>query len=283
MKILSFFLIVCFSASASLAYAQAVHIREIKYRPKPEIYDPGDSTIIYPIIVSKNPIADKLMNETIRSAALPSLDNEEDTDGNQEVKSTRKQDKKTEKKSFTQKVRKELKDFIEDGLSDLSYSVTFNKNNLLSLHVYVEESGGHHIVRNEYYFNFNIQTGEGIGISDLIRENKLDSFTHKVLKDKRRFLERYETINLKNALKKKEINKETYKEMKQTIDTDCKDTVQMNDFIITEKGIEIIDPCPFSSASRGYEPDYSLTYSYPSLYLFLNPAFRKKIKKYHYF
>ncbi|MHA4809781.1 hypothetical protein ACX0G9_16830 [Flavitalea flava] len=264
MKVLSLLLIVCFSASASLTSAQAVRIREIKYRPKPEIYDPGDSTIIYPIIASKNPLADKLMNETIRSVALPSLDDEEDL--------------KTAKKPFTQKVRKALRDFIEDGLSDLSYSVTFNRNNLLSLHVYVEESGGHHIVRNEYYFNFNIRTGEGIGITDLIREDKLDSFTHKLLQDKRRFLKRHETINLKNALKKKEISKDTYAEMIQTIDKDCKDTVQMNNFIITGKGIEIIDPCPLAS-SGGFDPDYSLTYSYPSLYPFLNPAFQKKIEK----
>ena len=51
-------------------YGQSAHIREIKDNPGDQFYHTGDSTIVYPLIVTKNPAADKLMNEARVQAAI---------------------------------------------------------------------------------------------------------------------------------------------------------------------------------------------------------------------
>jgi hypothetical protein len=43
-------------------YGQSAHIKEIKDKPSDRFFHTGDSTIVYPLIVTKNPAADKLMN-----------------------------------------------------------------------------------------------------------------------------------------------------------------------------------------------------------------------------
>ena len=114
-KFLSMSLLVCLLTPT--VHSQAVRIKEIKCKPSPQSYNTGDTTIIYPVIVTHNPAVSKLMNDAIKSEVLPTLDDSET-------------------------VRNALKEFIEDGLTTISYDITFNRNGILCLYVYVEEGRG---------------------------------------------------------------------------------------------------------------------------------------------
>ena len=75
--------------------------------------------------------------------------------------------------------------------------------------VYVEE-GGNNIIRHQHYFNFDVRTGRGLVVGDLLDSARLDSFTRKVLMDKRKLLERYKMKTLKTALAKRTLGCQHY-------------------------------------------------------------------------
>src|ERR1700736_3332435 len=107
---LPFLLIFLISISA---HAQRVSIKEIKLKPNPKFYNVKDSTIIYPIIISKYPKTNKQINDKIRNEILG-----------------------PNEKNIS--LKKGLEVLINDGLIDLSYEITFNKNDILSLNIYAE-------------------------------------------------------------------------------------------------------------------------------------------------
>ena len=166
-------------------YGQSAHLREIKDKPSDRFYHTGDSTIVYPLIVTKNPAADKQMNAAVRREVLPEEDPDDDP-----------ADKKVP-------LRKALRNW--EGLTTISYGVSFNRNGILSMDVYVEE-GGDNIIRHQHYFNFDVRTGKSLAVGDLLDSARVDSFTVKVLADKRKMLERYKVKTLKAALAKGEMD-----------------------------------------------------------------------------
>jgi hypothetical protein len=221
-------------------YGQSAHIKEIKDKPSDRFYHTGDSTIVYPLIVTKNPAADKLMNAVIRAEVLVGVDPDDDP-----------ADQKLP-------LRKVLRNW--EGLTFISYGISFNRNGILSMDVYVEE-GGNNIIRHQHYFNFDVRTGTSLVVENLLDSARLDNFTRKVLVDKRKVLERYKMKTLKTALAKREIDKNGYNEAVQAVD-ECMKAVSMGDFSLSAKGLDIFDLCAVGGGMRMDDPEEKLSYPY---------------------
>jgi len=246
MKYLLFFILLLPSAT----YAQVATIKEIKFKADSAYYNVDDTTIIYPVIVLKNSTIAKLINAEIRD--------ELGFESNVNLKAA-------------------IKERLDEGLTDISYKVTFNKNGLLSLTVYTEESQGH-IVTNYDYFNFDLRSGNKITINDIIDSSKINSFTSKVFRSKVAFLEEYKKIGLNKDLQKKIIDSADYNSIIGQVGANCVNSIQLTDFSLEKNNLQIIDPCYINMAMRAVAPEYELKYTYQSIYSFLNPAFRQRLK-----
>lgn len=229
-------------------YAQTVSFKEIKLKPKPELYNTKVPTIIYPIVVTNNTRADKLINEQVKNGIL-----------GEEVINT----------------RQALKERIAENLTDLGYEVTLKSYGILSMNIF-EEGCGAYCSGSYTYFNFDLKTGKSISIHDLLDENKTDSFTKIVYADKIKALNKF----------KQEINDPDEKTDSATINwiieqvnENCMGTVRIENFCLSKDTIEIIDPCEFPHVIRAYEPDYKLQYSYRFLLPFLKPKYQRLLGK----
>ena len=85
----------------------------------------------------------------------------------------------------------------------MSYEVMYNKNGILSLEIdrVVEAAYPN---PSQVYFNFDVRTGETIGIRDVINDSLFEKFQAKVFSDKIDSLKEYTSL-LKNQLAQKEI------------------------------------------------------------------------------
>lgn len=240
---------------SSRIYSQSVTLKEIKLNANPKFLNVKEKTIIYPIIIVQNKNVEKIINEEIRNEIIEPIE---------------------EKKSIV----KYLEDFINNGLTDLYYDITFNKKGILSLNIYKQESGGAHLISSNTYFNFDITTGKDLNIYNLLEEDKIDSFKKVVFKNKITFLQAY-----KNELKrdkttgKNNMDSISYNWIVDEINTNCISQVQIEDFSLSNLDMEIIDPCEFPSIIRAFEPDYHLKFSYKFLTEFMRPEYKKRFLK----
>ena len=58
-------------------------------------------------------------------------------------------------------------------LTDAYYNIEINRNNVLSLHIFIETYAGS-INTNHYYYNFNLEKGIEFGLNDVFKENIKD-------------------------------------------------------------------------------------------------------------
>jgi len=236
----------------SFTYSQAVVFKEIKMRPRSRFFNTNDSTIIYPIIVTKNSIVNKLINHEIR----------EDVIGPAEG---------------SKNLRRDLNNLINDGVINLFYEVTYKKHGLLSLNIFTEACGAY--CSSDYtYFNFDLRTGKRLKTTDLIYDDKLDSLKKNIFSDKIAFLEKYKTEESKLLMEKK-IDSATYQWAIEQVDSNCMNELHVENFILSEHYIEVVDECPFPHAIRSREPAYHLKYLYRSIQAFLKPEFLKLLMK----
>lgn len=227
-------------------YAQGVSFKEIRLKPNSKFYNTDKATIIYPIVVTKNKLIDKSINDKIRSEMIG-----DDSD----------------LKNIS--LKKTLLNRINEGLINISYEATYIKNNILSFSIYTEGCGAHCSSWNTY-FNFDLKTGKVLTITDLISENKLDSFRKVVSIDKEKYLIQYKK-EMKENLNNGETDSVAYKWAIEQVDDNCIKEVQIENFSLSELYIEIIDPCEFPHAIRALQPIFELKYTYKSLSAFLKP------------
>jgi hypothetical protein len=243
-KIFSPFMLLLFS----VAYAQKATFKEIRFKPDPRLFNSKEATIIYPIIVTTNPEADELMNAQIKEEMFSPGDD----------------------KRSTRNILHEQLSMDGLGLINLSYKVTHNTNGVLSMYIYAEGCGAHCSSWNSY-FNFYLQTGKEINITDMIAEDKIDSFTNIVLHDKLKALQRYKTEEI-TELKADHIDSVSY--ILEQVDSNCAKSVAIGNFSLSNQMIGIIDPCEFPFMLRSQEPSYELKYAYKFLQPFLKPKFK---------
>jgi hypothetical protein len=233
-------------------HAQKASFREIKLKPNPKYYNAKEPTIVFPVVITKNPKIDKLINLQIKEGIFLA----EDT---------------------IQNIRAVLNEHINEyGLTDLSYEVSYNGFGVLSFSIYYQGCGAH-CSSSYIYFNFDLSTGSKISIDDVILKGKIDSFTNIVRSDKINLLTEYK-IEEKKYLADDAADSVTYNWAISHVDEACIDKVSIEAFSISGNLITIFDPCEFPHAIRSQEPTIDLKYSYPSIRQFLTPRFKKLLK-----
>jgi hypothetical protein len=162
---------------------------------------------------------------------------------------------------------------INDGLTDVSYEVSYNKNNILSLNIYIEGSGGNHIAFYTTYLNFDLINGKEITLSNLIKKEKIDSFKNKVFLDRKDSLNKYKQEEF-NLIKEKIIDSSDYQWIVGRLDEEnIMDENFAETFSLSDEGIEIIEPIEFPSAIRSQEPTFHLKYPFTSIKPIMNSKF----------
>lgn len=239
---------------STTVYAQGVSFKEIRLKPNSKFYKTDKPAIIYPIVVTKNKLIDKSINDKIRKEMI-----EDDSD----LKNV--------------STKKALINRINEGLINMSYKATFIKNNILSFSIYAEGCGAHCSSWNTY-FNFDLNTGKVLTITDLISDNNIDSFRKVVSIDKEKFLLQYKK-EMNDSLNNNNTDSIAYKWAIEQVDDNCLKDVQIENFSLSGLYIEIIDPCEFPHAIRALEPTFELKYTYQSLSMFLKPRFQKLFSK----
>lgn len=232
--------------------AQRVVIKEIKFRANTRLYTIKDSTIIYPIVTTKNVSVNKLINDKIKEKIF-------------------------EPESNKTSIKKAVEEQTSNGMTDLSYEVTYNKKGILSLHT---DGEGCYAYCSTWstYFNFDVNTGKEITIKDIIDEDKIDSFIKMVFSKKVSILATYKEEE-KTALEKNEIDTATYNWILEQVETNCINTIDVEQFILSDTGISIMNPCEFPHVIRAIEPTFDLIYTYTSIATFLKPVFKKHLVK----
>jgi hypothetical protein len=241
------FILLAICLISSAAYAQHATFKEIRLKANPRFNNDGDTSIVYPVVVTNNPGVNKLINDKIIEELMS------------------QDDKKAS-------LRKDLADMINNGTTDLSYEVTFNRSNILSLNIYMEGCGAH-CSSSYLYFNFDLKTGKSLAITDLIEANKLDSLRKIVFSDKIGFLKEYKKER-KEALASKEIDSDLYDSDMQEVDSNCMDSAELENFSLSKDHMKIIDPCEFPHMIEGQAPVYELKYTYKILRGWMKPKFK---------
>ena len=235
---------------AMIAYGQTVTFEEIRLEPNPKFFNVKYVTIVYPIVVTKNSAVDEMINNEIKTQVLDIEDN-------------------------NASAAKLLAERIDEGLINLSYEVSFKKNNILSMSI-TSEGCAAYCSSYDNYFNFDLKTGELIGISTIIDETKIDSLRTLVQKEKRKALDEYkreEFLEIGGL----HIDSADYRGIVNYVDENCLD-VEIGNFSLSDSAIEFMDRCVFPHVIRSQEPVYHLVYSYKFLSEFLKPEFKSRLK-----
>jgi len=231
--------------------AQDISIKEIKLRPKPETFNTKDSTIVFPIIMTKSTVVNKKINDKIKEEMLFLEDNKIST-------------------------TTALTDRISEGLINMSYEITFKKNGILSMNIYSEGCGAHCSSWNTY-FNFDLKTGDEISIEDIVDRSKLDSLRKIIFTDKTRALEIYKKEQA-SSLSQNPTDSSLYTWSIERAD-ECMQALELDNFSLLELSLEIIDQCDFPHAIRSQTPTFELKYSYKSIAGFLKPQFLQRLRR----
>lgn len=247
-----FNIILFISLYCPAAFAQPVTIKEIKSLPDKKYYNTKEATLIYPVVITKNAGAGKLINAFIKSTIIA---------------------KETE--DSTVSTRQGLKDMAANGTINLSYEVTLNKNNILSLYIFQEGCRAYCSSWNTY-FNFDTHTGKVITIEDIISKNSIANFTKMVLTDKQKALTLYKKEE-KEELDSKVIDSSEYDWAITEVDDYCYKSVDISNFSLSETGIAIMDGCELPNAIKSQSPSYNLNYLYSTLAGSLQPGLKKRL------
>lgn len=149
---LSFFCVAFFCFNCCFSQ---ISIKEIKLAPNPVYNSTTDKTIIYPLIFKGNNYVDSVINTQIKIDLFSADEDDED---------------------IMQLLQENINEY---GLTDLSYAISYQNNQLLSMQI-LQEGCGAHCSSWTTYFNFDLKTGNKLSIEDLIIKAQLDSFTNLV-------------------------------------------------------------------------------------------------------
>jgi len=238
--------------SVILCFGQSASFKEIRLKPNSKHYNSKETTIIFPIVLTKNSKIDDLINFRIKEDVfVPENDN--------------------------QSLKSVLNEHINEyGLVNLSYQVTYNRLGILSLSIYFEGCGAY-CSSSTRYFTFDLSTGKKVSIDEIFLKDKIDSFKAIVQLEKKSSLVKYK-LEERNSLLNKEIDSVTYDWAISQVDENCINQFSIDQFSISNNSIQIFDPCQFPHAIGSQTPTIELKYSYNSISYFLNPKFRKILK-----
>lgn len=235
-----------------LAFAQSVKVSAFKQKVVNELFTNNEDTITYPVISAASAAVSKKINAQISATFIDSV-------------------------YINQPFNIGLDSAISHGLINMSYEVTYNQNNVLSLTIDAEGCGAYCTEWNTY-FNFDLTNGKAIALSDILKENKKEPFTKLVFNKKKEELAAYKE-DLAESLKKKEIDLETYNWALEEVNSNCIKSISLSQFSISATELVVADNCPFPHVIRFIEPTYKLNYTYAELKEFLKPEWQTILNK----
>lgn len=245
-------LIIIFLLLNTFAIGQSVKITEIRKITSAWNYASMDTSIVYPVINTNSKSINKKINEQILEVFV-------DTE------------------YLKKPVDVALDSAISGGLFSMSYEVTFNSNNILSITINAVGCGAY-CSGWSTYFNFNTSTGKSITIDDILINEKKTNFGNMVRNEKTKNLIEYKKV-LKEQLEKTSIDSSAYEWALEQVNEYCMNSVSVNQFSLTASEIEIHDDCDFPHAIQGLQPDYKLEYPYADITEMLKPDWKKILMK----
>ncbi len=169
-----------------------------------------------------------------------------------------------------------LDSMINDGYTDITNDINYNKNGILSLSINFEYYGAY-ISNQSYYLNFDLITGAIISLKDIFTSEYLEILKKTIVIDRMLQREKYKE-ELNKDLKKRRLTQEEYDWVIKEIDN-CPDIVEQLNFIITKDYVEIEAPCDFPHAIQAYAPLFELKYNWQKIKEGLNDTYKKKLLK----
>src|ERR1700722_15927938 len=161
-------LLVLCMALPIFGYSQIVKVREIRRRPLARYFNTKDSTIIYPVFVTKSRRIDSAINERVR----PILESDEPA----------------------LSLSKGIQATIRDGLVSLSYKISFSNRNFLSVKFGIEWDGGAYPNYFETYKSFDLRTGAELTINEIFEAGQLEKVKSLVFDAKKKILNAYKEV-----------------------------------------------------------------------------------------
>lgn len=236
----------------TLALAQSVKVSTVTKPVISLLFGSGEDTILYPIITAGSDAVSKKINEQIKRIYIDSV-------------------------YLNQPLDLGLDSAISNGLIAMSYEVTYNKKNILSLTINGQGCGAY-CSDWRMFFNFNTETGNSITLNNILKADKIETFKQLVLKRKKEELIAHKA-ELAKEFKNKEFDADTYHWAIEEIDSNCIKSISLDQFSLSDTQLEIIDDCEFPHAIRPLEPAYSLNYIYSTIKEFLNPEWENILMK----
>ncbi len=235
---------ILFTIIYTLSFSQSVKITAYKKQAINNLFKYEADTISFPVIIAKTDSISRKINAQISATFI-------------------------EPAYETKPFEIGLDSAIKNGLINLSYEVTYNRNNILSITINAEGCGAY-CSSWQTFFNFTISTGNAILITDLIKKDKQLQFKGMVLKRKTEALNAYKK-DIAESLKNNEVDIDTYTWALQEVDSNCIEAASLDRFFLSADELEVVDDCPLPHAIRFIEPSYKLNYTYTELKGFLNP------------
>ncbi len=214
------------------------------------------ASIKYPVVVINNVAVASVINKNIKKVLLD--DNLVDTTINNTADA--------------------LKQYAAGYLTDMDYTVTFNKNGILSLNVYLQVEGAY---QWSYYcyFNFNLVTGESLSLSSIIKAAGYSAFRNTMLHYKQSGLKKSMQDTKKN-LDSGYVDKDDYVFFLERIKEEgCMDSVSLQKFSLSANYIQVFNECGFPHAMRNIQPDYNLLFDIKKGRDMLNAEFFEKLSQ----
>jgi len=245
MIVRSLLVILLFVISSDPLMAQKASIQALLLTTAPN--EKVDSSVQYPVISTGNAAVDGPIN----SAILAGLTDVANTDSTVLV----------------------MNEWIADGLANMSYETSFNKNGILSLAIFVEGCGAY-CSSSTQHFNFDLRTGNRLDLADLIRPEKFETFCAMLETSKAAQLAEYK-LEKTRQLENSTIDSVTYSWCMDEIAGFCAGPARLDNFCITANGIQVFDDCEFPHAIRPESPDIELIYRYREIPELFKRSFRK--------
>ncbi len=174
--------------------------------------------------------------------------------------------KYTDNKYETESIDSSLIKWGHDGITDLNFEVTYNKNGIISLNISAEGCGAYCSYWTEYY-NYSTITGNPLTLDSIVNLKNL--LSEKINNDKNEQFQKcfYE---LKEGIKENEaeIDSATYKIALEYYQN-CFNSFNPNNFSLNTDFLEIIVDCYLPNVMKNLSPVIELKYRYSEIINYL--------------
>jgi hypothetical protein len=149
-----------------------------------------------------------------------------------------------------------------EGMASVSYTVTYNQNDLISFFINSEACGSHCSSWTKYY-TYSVASGEYLSIDKVIKLT--DEFKFKVNQDRE---QRYqlELTQLEKVYHEhlEDLDSATYVEVLSAYKA-CKTDNIINDFLLYPEHLSLVEKCELPHAINNFGLSFSMDYEYPSI------------------